>query len=76
MTTEPKTTPELTADFIRRVVTYTDEITYFGGNGVGGIRRGVKALAGFLDCFGKERLVHGRQTGVDFANGFRVDVHT
>mgnify|MGYP001350307659 CR=1 FL=1 len=35
MTTEPKTTPELTADFIRRVVTYTDEITYFGGNGVG-----------------------------------------
>lgn len=33
--TEPKTTPELVADYVRRVITYSDEITWFGANGVG-----------------------------------------
>lgn len=35
MTTEIPTIPELTTDWIRRVVAYTDEITYFGENSVG-----------------------------------------
>jgi hypothetical protein len=33
---DPQTTAELTADFVRRVITYTDEITLFSENSVGG----------------------------------------
>lgn len=34
MTTDLKTMPELFAEYTRRVVTYTGEITYFGENGI------------------------------------------
>lgn len=34
-TEETRTLADLTADFVRRVVTYTDELTYFGQNSAG-----------------------------------------
>ncbi len=35
MTAELKTQPELLAEWVRRVVTYTEDVTYFGASGIG-----------------------------------------